>query len=435
MSGHEERKHKKYSPSSMERHELCPGSGKLLERVPARKDSVYSVEGMKAHTVLQDALMNRVRNAREAHSDYSSLCMETFNDDFFTSIQVCLDYVYELLNANPDAEMWVEEFVDPPSEAAPGETGGFCDICIWIPSVRTLIVIDYKHGAGVTKAAVGNNQPMQYAAGFLYGEPAFVDPAQVDRVCVAIVQPRAYHADGEIREHWVTPYEVYEYLDKMDNIIRAAQAPDAPLVPGETQCKFCAANTTCPAREARALAAVSTQFRTVHDIKAPDMPNIGALTPAELSFRGQLVPILKQWCNDIMKAIDEAQTTGIHIPGFKLVETEARRSWYGNADEIAVKLAALADKPVDTFYRPRELITITDAEALVKAAFRARAPRGGKNKASEEAGRATAYLTLRQSSGALKSVPEDDPAPAVRPKSNAFAQIAGVLPIIEQTGE
>src|ERR1700678_4584771 len=51
--------HAKFSASSMSRIEKCPGSVTLSEGLPDR-DSIYSIEGTKAHTVLETILTNKL---------------------------------------------------------------------------------------------------------------------------------------------------------------------------------------------------------------------------------------------------------------------------------------------------------------------------------------------------------------------------------------
>lgn len=453
MGGHEERSHRKYSPSRAERIAACPGSVALLERVPARPDTKYSIEGRKAHVVLEAALDNRVRDARVAHKDWSYLCMELLDsndggpyDNFYFSVQMALDHVYDILDRNPDAIMWLETYVDPPSEVAPGEVGGYCDICIYIPSQRRLIVIDFKHGAGVTKAVYGNRQALQYAGGFLFDpqsplhylhsdedEPGTYE-RDVDIVTLCIIQPRAFHPDGEIREYDIAPFQVQEYLWDMDEKIRLAQAPDAPLIPqddndphGSRQCQFCDAAATCPARTAKALAAVNTQFATVGDIKAAGIPDPQRMAVSELEFAMMHIPTLIAWANAVEKRLYELAAQGTPLQHHKLVEAQARRKWNGDPNDLGKQLAALCGVPFEQVTK-LNMITIGDAEKLIKEAFKRKAGTGKKKEAAEDALKALAYLTLKASTGNLTLVSNDDPRPAADRATIAFQQIGALLP-------
>jgi hypothetical protein len=65
------------------------------------------------------------------------------------NVQVILDHVYTILDSYPDAELAVEHRVHIPSQAVPDRMWGTTDVRIYVPSIRWLFVIDYKHGAGI----------------------------------------------------------------------------------------------------------------------------------------------------------------------------------------------------------------------------------------------------------------------------------------------
>ena len=439
MNDHAERTHRRYSASKMERLALCPGSDKATFGV-AETDSVWSIEGTKAHTVLDAALQNRVRDARTAHIDYSALCMELLDDNhggpynrFYSSVQTCLDLVYSILDSHPNAIIWNEVFVDPPSDVAPGEAGGYCDIAIYDPDTKTLWVIDYKHGAGIAKAVVGNRQVMQYAAGMLYDPTSPLNDMgagthanDVERVVLFIIQPRAFHPDGEERSYELLPYQVYEYLAEMDRVITECQKPDAPLIPGDDQCRFCPIAAQCPAREAKALAAVNQTFRSVEDYQQ-------SLVPDPLSMEGEhveramlAIPFLRTWANAVEKRLFQLMMEGYQAKEHKIVEAQARRRWHGDPAEIAKEFVKLAGCQYEEIMKPR-LVSITDADEIIVNAYKARAPRGAKKAAAEDARRAMAFLTLKDSSGSLTLVTNDDDRPAINRANTAFAQLGQAL--------
>jgi hypothetical protein len=445
----QERAHRRYSPSQAERFFACKGSNNLLKRVPARASPPYAVEGTNAHTVFEAALANRVRDARVAHEEFSELFAEELDDgvnEFYLSIQIALDHVYSILDENPDAELWLERFVDPPINSAPGQAGGYCDVGIYVPSKRTLFVIDYKHGAGVKKSVKGNKQVMQYAAGFLYEANAPVPPEAVDSVVLTIIQPRAFHEDGIIREYEVTPYELWEYLEELDEVVADCERSDAALTPGPWCAEtFCDARTLCPAREAQALQVAQATFSQIQDVSAPALPAPVAMDLNRLARIRFHAPALRKWLDDVDKHCEELARQGHVVPGAKLVETQAKRTYYGSELETARKLAALMgerradeaiaayeqlmkDYPVLNKLYNQKLIPVTSAEKQIVEEYKRRVGRGRKNKAAEEARQAFAFVTLKKSSGNLVLVDEDDKRPAVNRAQNQFAQIPKLTP-------
>lgn len=443
MTEHAERTHARYSPSKMERLALCPGSDAATQGVLSR-DSQWSIEGRKAHQVLEAALLNRIQNVRAAHLDYSDLCMEELDEEyggpykkFYSSVQECVDYVFDILTTNPDALLWIETYVVPPSDVAPGDTAGYCDIAIYIPSTGELIVVDFKHGAGVAKAVEGNRQVKQYAAGFLYDPNSPLNAANggvfsqetfpdVSKVTLTIVQPRAFHRDGSPRSYELTPYELYDYLGEMDAIIEACKKPDAPLIPGETQCQFCDRNTNCPAREAMALQAVNVQFRTVGDVSAPGIPDPAQMDFEHIEHAMLVIPMLRQWANNVEKKLFSYLAQGQKSEHFKLVEAQARRRWNGEPEKLASEFMRLTGCEYHDIMKPR-LLTITDAEEIIVKKYKERAPRGSKKAAGEDAKRDFAFLTLKDTSGNLTLATADDERPAIDRAQVNFAQIGQAL--------
>lgn len=440
------RTHRLFSPSQSERFTLCRGSVNLLRRTPPRPSSKYAEEGTRAHEVLEAGLRNNCKTATEALalSQHAGMTFENrqVEIEFKSSINDALDYVWTLLEElnifYGDAVLFIEQDVNPPITSAPGEAAGYCDIAIYSASARRLWVIDYKHGAGIAKAIKGNTQVTQYGCGFLFDERCFVDPSCIDLVTLVIIQPRAFHADGDIREYDTTPAALWDYLQSLDDIIADCMRHDAPLTAG-SHCKdtFCDALATCPAAEAMAVGVARNTFATIRDVAAPKLPDPRTIDINRLSHIKQMQPILKGWLDAVDQYIEEIMRSGQEVPGFKMAETQARREWYldgKNADEdaatannIAHKVAALAGaSPIDMFRT--KLITITDAEKLVVDAFKARVGRGKKKQAAEDGKQAMAFLTLKQSSGNLTVVPADDERPAVNLADKTFGQLSGLLP-------
>lgn len=434
----QERGHTRFSPSASEQFFLCRGAPNLLARTPARPNSSYADEGNLAHHILEIGLRNKCVNATQAIalSDYDGLMEAYLPDehkmrDFKASVNDALDYIWETIDTLDglygDVQMFIEVRVNPPITSAPGEAAGYCDIAIYSANARLLYVIDYKHGQGVAKAIVGNTQVKQYAAGFLYDDASPVNADMVDRVVMVIVQPRAFHPDGDIREYEASPLELSDYLIELDMVIEECLDPAAPLTAGEEQCRFCDAATTCPAREKMALAAVSSTFASIKDIKAPNMPAPADLDVNRLGYIYQHKDMLTKWLNDIENHIYQLQMKGVNVPGTKLVKPYASRVWHGQEPQRALDLAALIGcQPVDLYRVSFE--TITHLEKMVVEAFKSRVGRGQKKKAAEDAKQYFAYFTTKESSDKLTLVAEDDERPAANRVLNSFHQISGLLP-------
>lgn len=422
-----ERAHKPFGASAADANALCPGGWRQRQRVP-NIDSPYSIEGTKAHTVLDHALKNGMRDAATAHAD-SELWADDLDDGrngFYRSIDIALTYVYELLDGNPDAVMYNEVRVDPPLPASPGDAAGYCDIGIFLPSARMLYVIDYKHGAGVAKDVNTTRQPKQYAAGFLFEENARIDPDDVDVVVLVMLQPRVYNKTGLFFQELPLPtYEVYDYLDEMNDIVTACLDPNAPLVPGDEQCRFCSAAAVCPAREALALGSAIQGYKQIGDLPNAVLPEPQELGLDRLALILQHAGTLKSWLKKCEEYAFSLAMEGHPPPGKKLVEAKAKREWFGHTDEIVEQLTTLGGLDIEDVY-PRQLVPITEAQKLFVDAYRKAAPKGKKTKAAQDANEAFALLTLKKTSGSLSLADISDARPAVNRAANTFSQLGQV---------
>lgn len=406
------RLHAKYSASSAHRWMRCAGSIREAERAPPEIESEYAKDGTDAHTLLTFCLENGYRDAVEG-----AIMTDGLHDkDRTDAVQIGLDYAFNLLDAYEDAELIIERQVNFPSTVAPNDAYGFIDIGILIRSLKILYVIDYKHGIGEPVEVEDNEQCMYY------GEALCNEVQDIETAVLVVIQPRCPHWKGVIRERVITRDELEQFVYAVDEAILKTQDPNAPLVPGKKQCRWCPARLTCPAVEAQALAITGTTFANVQHVEQSKLPPPESLTPEQLAHVMRSSDLLKIWANKAEDYAYQLMKSGTHIPGFKLVEANPRRKWYGKEVDIAPKLAALAEQPEEIVF-PKTLISITEATSLVQKAFKEKAARGKKKEAAELANKALALLTIKDSSGNLKVVEESDSRPAHNAAQAAFQTV------------
>lgn len=405
---HSTRLHSEYGGSAIERIMLCPGSVAKARAAPPDKSTVYRDDGTQAHELLDFALKNGYWSAREA----SIMADRTGDDEERTdAVQDALDIVQGIMENYEDAVLYVEHKFHFPSTVTK-DAYGTADVCIYIPSMRVVYVIDYKHGAGVSVDAYENKQGLYYATGAVLGSGQF----DIDTAVIVIPQPRAYHERTRAEEYPTTLERLQAFVGEVDAAIIASRDPNAPLVAGVKQCRFCPARLTCEAREGMALSVMGNAIRSVKDITQESLPLPETMTPEKLSFILQSKSFVMQWYTDCYNYAFEQAMTGAHIPDHKLVEAQARRKWDGNPVEIAAQLMSLAglepdEAGWDTVF-PRKLMNMTDADALVTKAFKDRVGRGKKKQAAEDANVALANLTIKDTSGKLVLVDATDKRPA-----------------------
>lgn len=433
---HSERTHGRYSPSQADRFFECPASVKMLAKVPPRPSSVYAVRGTWAHEVIEHAIRSNIQDATEAVSSHDVHFATDFDRGDIAAIDTALDYIYEKRDeldlTYGDAVLCAETKIE--FNFADGEADGHCDVFIYSRIGKLCYVIDYKHGAGVTKSVKGNRQVKQYGAGLAFGKnsPLAGLPDVMEWTFVmVIIQPRAFHIEGPIREDTLSAYDLRDYMIKLQDKIAECESDAAPLIAGEEQCYFCDARFNCPAYDKKALTVASETFSSVRDVSAPGLPDPRQFDAARLSYISTLLPMLKDWIKTFESYRDEQVLAGVQVAGWKVVETQARREWWGDPMTQVKSLASLIGcKPEDLYEMKRK--GIIETEDMVVDAFTSRVGRGKKKQAAEDARQLFAYYTTKESTGKYTVAPVDDRRPAVDRSKIAFAGVSGLLPPPQQ---
>lgn len=416
-----ERAHRKYSPSQADRFFLCPGSTRLCAPLPARRPDEYAEDGTAGHAALQEALEARVREANTP------------------SVQFALDYVYGLLDEYPDAQLFIEEFVNPPLTSLANEGGGFCDVAVFVPSVRRLFIIDYKQG--FQRVLAHSRQLYQYATGFLFDDALPVSADDLDAVTLVVLQPNT--VGDPLDTHDTTPFEVWEYLQSLDEAIALAEQEDAPLVPGPVQCRYCDARALCPAVDKQVVQLLDPEATDMDALPA-EMPSVRVTDVEHLAKVRRHAAMIKKYLSAVDEHCFELLRSGVPVPDAKLVRSSERRRYisddmYENAKSIAPligfndadaaidQLKALLEDPVLAQLFRVSLIPLTDAEKKIVKTAVSKAKRKDHKAAASEARSDFSFMTMKVASETLTMVDASDPRPAVN-AAGAFAHVPKLIP-------
>jgi len=303
--------HSSLGASGAHRWLPCPGSLREAEGIPD-ETSAYAAEGTAAHALLEQCLTLAV-----PAEQFVGEVMGGFEikKEMAEAVQVAVDYVN--LRLKTAQGMYLETVVSLAPLDPPVEMFGTADVVLIFEDM--IEVVDLKFGAGVFVDAVDNEQGAYYLSGAALQFP----PKGQYRFTV--VQPRIdWNDDGPVRSWDLDTLELAEWMDRLIAGARAALAPDAPLVPGKKQCKFCRAKKTCSAlRES-----VNDMARSTFDIMAPPAPETLAELLDKADAAEEQIKALRAF------AYRELET-GRDVPGWKLVEKRATRKW-ASEDEILI---------------------------------------------------------------------------------------------------
>lgn len=277
----------------------------------------------------------------------------------------------------PEAVMIVEKRVSLENWVGKGEFGT-TDCAIIIPHLWRIVIWDWKYGAGVPVHPEMNDQAMLYLLGtwddYARGifqdmhdiagadmEPGWEDSVEVN---VIIEQPRAPGGGGT----WTTTMgAVLREGQRIKIDARRTEDPDAPVVPGPKQCKFCKAAkfNVCEPRARMLLEEAGADYDELDTdlmIGAP-LEIRPVLSPEKRSqvllHKAQIIAYLDQLSEEAHKDA----LMGRPVPGMKLVEGHwPNRKWKDpvRAEAVLRKLAG------PKAFVPGKLLSPPQAQELLK---------------------------------------------------------------------
>jgi hypothetical protein len=279
-------------------------------------------------------------------------------------VKVAIEYIREESIGNM-FKVISEQKVDPKFLLGRDDLSGTVDCQIIGGDILELI--DYKDGMGIVSAE-GNLQLEQYAYGVLAGYKLPVNgDYPFGTVRMTIIQPKlALRGMSAITSYDVP---VSNLMANMGTIIAQAAAtdkPDAPLVPGDSQCKFCRAKGSCAALASNVMKEGGVMFQPVTQL--PDVAQQSAnkdpstMDDAQIAQIMEAAPLMRQLLEAVEKEALRRMESGQIIPGLKLVNGRGSRAWALPEDQMAEKLVKMGI-PKTAVYETK-LVSPAKAEKL-----------------------------------------------------------------------
>jgi len=405
--------HAKLSPSSRHRWALCPGSIREEAKYPEQESGPAAVDGTHSHTLLEHCIKNDLVNP----SSMIGVKMTDHEGEFVVDaaraerVEVAMYYIRSVvIGHNGLCQVLTEQKVDPAYLLGRDDLSGTVDCQIIGGDVLELI--DYKDGMGVVSAK-DNLQLEQYAYGVLAGYKLPINgnyPFKTVRM--TIIQPKLkLKGMNPITSH---DRSVHDLLTNMGTIVlqaAATDAPDAPLVPGESQCKFCRAKGSCAALAGNVMKEVGIMFQpvvtqTLDVAQQSADKDPSTMDDAQIAQILEAAPLMRQLLEGVEKEALRRLEAGQAIPGLKLVHGRGSRVWALPEEEMAEKLIKMGI-PKTAVYETK-LVTPAKAEKLT---WEKRD--GTKVTLTDRQLKRMEQEYVTKMAGKLTVVPESDSRPAV----------------------
>jgi len=354
--------HATLSPSKRQRWAACPGSVREEAAYPDERSGA-AVDGTHSHTLLEHC----IKAGAADPLPMVGIKMKDDDGEFIVDaeraqrVKVAIDYIkHRHAESLGIAQLIAEQRVDPQWLLSRDDLSGTVDVQIHDVLHGVLEIIDYKDGMNdAWDSAI--LQMEQYAVGALAGfKIAKPGRYPFQTVRMTVIQPKlALRGGPTIRS---VDYPVAKVLDEVARTIvieaAATDRPDAPLVPGEKQCRYCRAKGGCAALSTKALQVVDTVDITASAAEKDPTK----MTDEQIVQIMEAAPLLRQMLEGVEKEAQARMERGADIPGLKMVNGKGHRAWKLSEDEMAERLRKMGI-PKESVYKTT-LVSPAQAEKL-----------------------------------------------------------------------
>jgi len=405
--------HAQLSPSKRHRWAVCPGSVREEAKYPDERTSEAAIDGTHSHTLLEHCLSEGV--------EPESMVGQVLSDDDgafkvdadrAARVKVATDYVkHRIAEQFGMCHVIPETRVDPAFLISRTDMDGTADI--QIHGTEVVEIIDYKDGMNDAWDSA-QLQMEQYAMGVLAGLK-LPRNAQYPwkTVRLTVIQPKLALRGGKAVRS--VDHPIQYILDDVGRSLvlegMACDDPNAPLVPGDSQCKYCKAKGSCAALASNVMKEVGIMFQPavtqsldVAQQSADKDPS--TMDDAQIRQIMEAAPLMRQLLEGVEKEALRRMEAGQSIPGLKLVNGRGSRAWALPEEEMAEKLVKMGI-PKGAIYETK-LVTPAKAEKLT---WEKRD--GTKMQLSERQLKTMDQEYVVKMAGKLTVVPESDSRPAV----------------------
>lgn len=360
MPDHSTRTHARFSPSSLEARELCPGWQ------DSNEESVYAADGERCHEATEAKLKGDDSVQAALRSDLASFVDECYNYAA-PRIAGAEEIVYETRVYHSHPLLKENSFGTPDVYAI---TGARCQL------------IDFKFGRRPVTHAKDNLQ------GWTYALAIFDTYEKVEEITVHFVVPRLHKGTSS---HTFTRREDYDRL--LARVLRTVERADAnrpeDYCASWSACAYCKRKATCPVMAL----AVERAYELATDKLTPVRFNeaVSSTKPEDLGFLQNAAKLIEDWAQQEQNRIKELALGGNEVSGYELRFARGRTTVHVVGKVVAAGIEIPLEKILETATIPlvdlRKLVTSgvpAEQKEEVEKEFMAKLAKGGALKQGED---------------------------------------------------
>lgn len=349
--------HAQLSPSSAHRWVPCPGSVREEAKYPSEGTSgPAAIDGTHSHTLLEHCIKNDLMDPvmdciGMQYTDHEGTF--TVDEERAQRVKMAIEYVRARKASAKTMAIRAEEKVDPGRWFGRDDMEGTADV--QLIEDKLIEVIDYKDGMSPV-SPVENLQLIQYGLGALFPYHEEGHNLPFDNIRLTIIQPKLAVKGMEPITSWeVSVGDLFMMCDTIKSAADLTSHPNAPLVPGEVQCKWCRAKGNCSALANKALQDAQVMFGQVDMAKQAADQEPTQLTNEKIKEILEAKPLITEFLAAVEAEAMRRFETGQRVPGLKVVRGRGSRNWALPEEEMAAKLKAMG-MPKDVIF-PAKLIS------------------------------------------------------------------------------
>lgn len=311
--------HHPFSPSSLGRRRLCPGSFLMEQKIEKPESSEYAVEGTKLHECIAHRITARSWDQDWLNADQRNALdnsYEWFKSEILVPLNEAIEpSVYECIEVEKNLRLWDSTDVDS------CVISGTVDVLIDTRD-GCAVIVDWKFG----RAEVSDVSSMLQLMG--YALLAFNEHEHIKAIEAYIYQPRL----GSIKKGCFDRESIELYKESIRETIAACKVGDPPLAASQDACAYCNAIAICPEAKDKAFEpTVAVIERPIFDLEL--------LTPGEFGIVLDQMKVAEKFLSALKIKSKEAIMDGCEAEGWAISERGGIKSIH-DAEGVIEALSA-----------------------------------------------------------------------------------------------